>query len=241
MIAAVALRKENSAEQPEPLQSRSEVLARYRHLREIGKRHHSDVLKFLTPDAILRGARRLGLARGRTFILDSMDELTLAFDMAIYTGPADRSRAIDRYARSAKLVPGSDEDLMLAAMCDARCAIVVVERQHPSAGLIVRDMFRNTDLWLVDEGLEMSMPEGCMIATRYYVPVQFAMTAGVIVPVDPDLLEDAIMLAPHLLRKSQLEAIDDRRFAEAIYRTALADGVMEKVTYLDPDSPADAE
>jgi hypothetical protein len=37
------------------------VLARYRHLREISKRHHSEILKFLSKDTILHHARRLGL------------------------------------------------------------------------------------------------------------------------------------------------------------------------------------
>ena len=39
---------------------------------------------------------------------------------------------------------------MLEAMCNARFAIVVVRRRHPSAGLIVTDLFRNIDLWLMD-------------------------------------------------------------------------------------------
>jgi len=87
-----------------------------------------------------------------------MDELTLAFDLAVHTAPAGRSRAIDRYARSTRFASGSDEALMLQAMCNARFAIVVVRRRHPSAGLIVTDLFRKVDLWLMDEGLELSLP-----------------------------------------------------------------------------------
>lgn len=99
MVAAVALLTEGNVEPQVP--SRGEVLARYRHLREISKRHHSDALKLLSRDAILHQARRLGLADGKVLILDSMDELTLAFDLAIHTAPArpfrgDRSiRQID--------------------------------------------------------------------------------------------------------------------------------------------------
>jgi hypothetical protein len=75
MIAAVALRKENAFERQAPPPSRGEVLARYRHLREISKQHHSKVMDFLSKDAILHHARRLGLADGKMLILDSMDEL----------------------------------------------------------------------------------------------------------------------------------------------------------------------
>ena len=241
MTGTVALRRESSIEQAEPLPSRGEVLEHYRRLREISKRLHPDVLKLLSKDALLQSGRRLGMAQGRTFILDSMDDLTLAFDMAIYTSPSGRSRAIDRYARSANLAPGSEWKLMLDAMRNARFAILIVERQHPSAGLIVRDTFRQTSLWLVDAGLETSMTKGCVFATRYFVPAQFAMTAGVVVPVDLYLLEDAIALVPHLLRKPQVEAIDSRHFAEAVYRVAITDGVMEGVIMQDTGSPADAE
>jgi hypothetical protein len=40
------------------------------------------------------------------------------------------------------------------------------------------------------------------------------------------------------MRMPQVEALEDRRFAEAVYRAAIEDGVMEKVSYQDP--PGDA-
>ena len=63
----------------------------YRHMREISKRHHSNVMDFLSKDAIMHHARRLGLADGKTLVLDSMDELTPAFDLAIHTAAPGRS------------------------------------------------------------------------------------------------------------------------------------------------------
>ena len=237
MVAAVALRTEDNTELRLP--SRGEVLARYRHLREISKRHHSDALKLLSRDAILHHARRLGLADGKVLILDSVDELTLAFDLAIHTAPAGRSRLIDRYARSTRFASGSDEALMLEAMCNARFVIVVVRRRHPSAGLIVTDLFRKIDLWLMDEGLEVSLPVGTVFATRYFAPDRFVVTAGVGMPVDLDLLTSAIESVPQLLRKPRAAAIDDRRFAEAIYRAAIAAGIMENMTYQDPVGSGD--
>jgi hypothetical protein len=219
--------------------SRDEALTRYRRLRQIGKQHHTDVMNFLPRDAILQQGRRLGLASGRTFLLDSMDELTLAVDLAIYSAPAGRSRAIDRYARSARFPEGSDEAVMLEAKRGARFAIMVVQDRHPVAGLLVTDSVRGTELWLMDEGLEQSMSEGDMFATRYYQPAEFAMTAGVIIPMDLTLLEAAILSLPQLGDISLVELLDDRRFAEALYRAALADGLMEKVAYRDPTPPDD--
>lgn len=136
-------------------------------------------------------------------------------------------------ARAALLAPVTDESLVLEAMRRARFSIITIERRHPVAGLLVKDLFRGVEVWVVDEGLESSLPDGAALATRLYTPEGFAVTAGVLVPLDLELMEDAIADTPQLLRKSYEEAIDDRRFAEAIYRAALASGLMEQLGYQD--------
>jgi len=139
-MVAVALRKQSTFEHP--AQNREAVLARYHRLREISRMHHTKALDFLSKDAILHQARRLGLAVGRTLCCDNMEELTLAFDLAIHTAPVGRSRAIDRYAGSVQFAAGADEALVLEAMRHARFAVVAVERRHPSVGLVVTELFR---------------------------------------------------------------------------------------------------
>jgi hypothetical protein len=68
---ALALREESAVAKPAALLSRAEVLTRYRHFREISKQHHYAALDFLSKDAIISQARRLGLAQGKTLVLDS--------------------------------------------------------------------------------------------------------------------------------------------------------------------------
>jgi hypothetical protein len=79
--------------------------------------------------------------------------------------------------------------------------------------------------------LETSLPVETVFATRYFGPERFVMTSGAGVPFDNDLLEEVVDSTPLLLRKPPVEAIDDRRFAEAVYRAAIAHGVMEGGTY----------
>jgi hypothetical protein len=240
MATALALRDTTSVENRARPLTRAEVLARYRALREISKDHHSKILKLVSRDAILRQARRLGLTYGETLVLDDMDELNYVFDLAIHTATADRPRAIDRYARSARLAPGSDELVMLDAMREARFAVLAIERRHEIAGLIATDVFRQREVWLLDIGLESSFFEQSLIATRLFTPEVFSMTAGVLVPFEEDMLLDlAADLPARLGRMPIASLIDDRRFAEVIYRVALANGVMEHMTYLDlPDDIA---
>ena len=118
-------------------------------------------------------------------------------------------------------------------MRNARFSIISSVRRHADAGLIVKDLFRGSECWLVDEGLESTLPEEAVLATRMFTLEGFAMTAGVLVPLDTELIEYAIADTPQLLRKGPEEAINDRRFAEAIYRAAVLSGVMEQVTYQD--------
>jgi len=80
--------------------TRDQVLQRYRHLRAISTGYHSGALKFLSRQALLEHAKRLGLAAGGMLVAESEAEMTLVFDLALYTAQERRSRALDRYARA---------------------------------------------------------------------------------------------------------------------------------------------
>ncbi|WP_271527780.1 hypothetical protein [Bradyrhizobium sp. CCBAU 25338] len=217
--------------------TRKDILARYLHLREISKKVHEEVLKYISTDALLNHARRLGLAQGKTLLLEDMDEMYYVYDLAIYTAPADRSRAIDRYAKSARFEAQSDEAVMLDAMRRSQFAILMIEQRHDEVGLIATDIVRNSKVWLLDVGLESSMDDGELIATRLLTPGTFSMTAGVMVPFEIEMLDPVCRLLPQHLGNSRLSRIvDDRRFAEAVYKVALAGSVMDRMGYLDiPD------
>jgi hypothetical protein len=237
MARAAAVREHNALTNDNAPLDRDALLARYRQLREISIRHHRQILESISTDALLHQASRLGLARGKTLLLEEMEDMSYACDLAIHTAPAGRSRAIDRYARSAGFAGGSDEALVLEAMRAARFSILVIERRHETAGLVAIDLFRRNAIWLVDVGLESSMPDGGLIATRLFTPEGFSMAAGAGVQFDDGLIEDICALLPrHLRQRKPAAAIEDRRFAESIYRMALADASMDRLTYRElPD------
>jgi hypothetical protein len=214
---------------------RDAVLARYRRYRALSREHNNRMVAALSADTLLKQARRLGLASGRTLVAEDIDELFLAFDLAIHTAPPDRTRVIDRYARSAKPDPGSDDERVIEAMRRARFTLVRVERRHETAGLIVHDMSRAADLWLMDEQLQVSANGKTMLATRLFDFDDFHITAGVIVPVDGDLLRAVLLHVPFLASRPGPLVVTDRRFAEAVYRVALEDGIMSGVGYRDVD------
>ena len=211
--------------------TRTEILTRYRRLRRIGKELHQAVLDVIAPNVVLDWAKRLGLARGRTVLLESEQEMTLAEDLAIYLARPGRSHPLDRYARAARLPPGSDEAIVLEAMRQARFSLWRVERRHETMGLVLRDLLRGEDTWLVDEALERSARPGLAMAARLLTPEAFAMTARIVVPVTPDLMEEAFTRAPALRRVQGDALARDPHFAIGIYRAAVATGAMEAVRF----------
>ena len=154
----------------------------------ISKEHHHDVLDIIAPDVLLDWAKRLGLTEGRKVLLENEHEMTLAEDLATYVPRPGRSHPLDRYARAAQFPSGSDEAIVLEAMRHARFSVWRVERRHETAGLILRDVLRGEEMWLVDETMEKNPPLGVAMAGRLLRPEGFAMTARIVVPVGPDLL-----------------------------------------------------
>ena len=211
--------------------TRRDVLGRYRHLRSISKHHHDTILKFLAQPTILEHARHLGMRDGQTVAADSEEELTLVLDLAIHTAREGRSRAIDRYAKAVGLPSNSDDGLVLEAMCRARFSLWRIARRHDICGLVVDDLIRQAENWLVDEGLEKSGADGMCFASRVYEPDQFAMTSSVIVPVDRQMLEEVLADGRACRRSDPERVADDPRFATAIYRAALEAGLMENVVF----------
>jgi hypothetical protein len=213
------------------LMKRRDVLRRYRNLRAICTRHHTAAVKFLAQSAIMESARRLGLTAGQALITDSTEELTLVFDLAIYTAKQGRTRAIDRYAKAAQLPAGSDEMQMLEAMRRARFSIWRIERRHDTFGLVVADQLRQAETWLVDEGLAATARHGMCFAGRLCEVGQFAVTNGVMVPVHGPMIEQVLTDNLASCRVGQPQVGDEPRFAAAIYRAALDDGIMHRVAF----------
>ena len=209
--------------------TRDEILQRYRHLRLISIGHHSGAMAFVSKHAVLEHAKRLGLATGGMLVAESEAEMTLVFDLALYTAKERRSRALDRYARATPLPPGSDAACMLEAMRHARFSVWRIKQRHEAAGLIITDVLREAEVWLVDEQLEASAPEDLSFAGRICEPDRFAMSCGVVVPIYRELIEEVALDMLAWRRGDPEHVAQDPHFAIAIYRAAIDSGIMSNV------------
>jgi len=209
--------------------TRREILTRYRHLRQISKEQHQAVLDVIGLNAVLTWAKRLGLAQGRTLLLESELDLLLAEDLAIYLARPGRSHPLDRYARTARLAPGSDQAILLETMRQAQFSLWRLERRHEITGLILRDLLRGGEAWLLDETLTKTARPGLEFAARLLQPAAFAMTARIIVPLIPGVMEQVFARTPALRRVPDDALTRDPQFAIGIYQAAVATGAMNAV------------
>jgi hypothetical protein len=211
--------------------TREEILGHYRRDRAISVEIQTGALSQISRSAVLRQAKRLGLSDGQVLSVSHEDELTLVFDLLLYTIPSGgRSRGIDRYARVHRPVPGSDKGRVLSALQGSHFSLFQVKERHSTVGLIMTDLLREGEIWLVDESLEASAQVGAVLGTRLARPETFAITCGVLVAVDPETLSELASLIDDA-DAVPAELADDPRFAESLYKLALQLDLTEYVSY----------
>jgi hypothetical protein len=205
---------------------REEILHRYRELRLQSIEIHTQAAKHLSQNALFEAGRALGVLQGKTFIFDSEEEMTLLSDYAIHALRKGTTRAIDRCRRTMK-GPAAP---LLEAMRHSRFSLWEVERRHDVAGLILEDVVRGDEVWLIDESFEESGTPGMVVAARLCRPDDFWMSLGAVVTMDELVIER--MVYPKRLAVTPLDqALDDQRFVGMIYRAAIEQGVMDSVAY----------
>lgn len=210
------------------------ALKRYRTLRLVANAHNNAGLKLVCAKTLMENARAIGLAHRNVMTLESEDELTMVYDLCLHTARPGRSRAIDRFARAASFVAASDEAIVLAAMRQARFSIWQVMEYHHEGGLVVRDRLRGGDAWLMDEAMTASCGPDFQFAGRLFMPHDFAMSSGVLVPFDAKLaaaLED--YMTAGLSAMTLPEMAGDYRFAQGLYRAAVATNAMAGVAFAE--------
>jgi hypothetical protein len=212
--------------------SRADILGRYRRYRDLRKDIQTAALENIPHSSFLAHAKRIGLSDGKFLFTDDTVELSLAFDLAVYTAGAGRTRAIDRCARRRLPVAKSDEALVLRALQASRFSIFRTIGTCQPAGVLLEDLMRGGAIPLLDEGLEQSAQPGAVFAMRVAPIEEFLITCGAIVPIGPEMMEECIDVPIGAASKAELAALaDHRRFAASIYELAIELGLMNFVAY----------
>jgi hypothetical protein len=219
--------------------SHADLLPRYKHLREVGRTLAHALMKSLPEDALPEAGRKLGILRGKTFVLDTEDEMAVLMDYAIHDVRRQGLNAVERYLAETPPPPDSEEMRFLQSLREARYAILLVEAAEPGVGVQARDLIRNDTFFVMDVGFGTCAEPGFVLATRMHVLDNFAMTTGAGLPVGivPDderenwlgrwpnlnLGDDGAPLSP--------DKVSDRN--AAIIRSCLEKGAASHIAYED--------
>jgi hypothetical protein len=212
--------------------SRAAILSRYRRYRDLRMGIQTAALESIPHSSFLAYAKRVGLSDGKVLFTDDAVELSLAFDLAVYTASPGRTRAIDRCARRRLPASNPDEALVMKALQASRFSIFRVIGRCEPAGVFLEDLMRTGTIPLLDEGLEKSAKPGDVFAMRVAPIEEFVVTCGAVVPIDHATMQECIALLINAASKAELAALaDDRRFAASIYELAIELGLMSVVAY----------
>ena len=217
---------------PKVTASRQATLERYRHLRAINKNHHSEIMRHLPKKSFLTWGKRLGLIKGKkTLIASSFSEVHLINDLSIYSTRMSNTTAVERHRDRTIFQEESDEEVVLNAMCHSRFAFIRVERRHSVAGLIVSELFREEEIWLMDEGFEETVPVGYVFASRLFKPDKFYMTTGVAIPLNNDVIVEIAEAFPNMCTNTITNRRKNFRLIEAVYKTGIKRGAMDTIRF----------
>jgi hypothetical protein len=212
--------------------SRAGILSRYRRYSAIRKDVQSAALESVAASRLLAHAKRIGLSDGKVLFADDDVELSLVFDLAVYTSEPGRTRAIDRCARKRAPVAGPDEALVLGGLQASRFSIFGIVGTCEPAGVLLKDLLRGGELVLMDEGMEQSAKPGDVFAIRIAPIEDFVISSGAIVPLDAEAFDEIIDVLTDGEPDAELASLaDDRRFAASLYELAIELGMMDRIAY----------
>jgi hypothetical protein len=170
-------------------------------------------------EKVLEQMKRLGLSMDAEMGQVSDEELAYAFDLAIYTAPPGRSRAIDRVARQHARLPGEGA-LVLNALTHSWLSIFRVLDRHPEEGLIAEDALLGGEVWLVDQNIAETAPPGTIFASRIGRVWGFCISCGVVATLD----ENRLAGVRSVLERGGVaaeELVADTRFATMMWQDGL--------------------
>lgn len=149
-----------------------ELAAEYKRLWPLMPKLHTTIAKLADKHAIKACAKRLrmytrkGTKLGITFESEYETELFQDYLLYMYR---PRGFTLVRQMRNRKPYPtGSDEQVLLEGMNQARFSVFWVKELHPAGGMVVLDVITGDELFVLDQSLPQQEVVGLLAAFRIF-------------------------------------------------------------------------
>ncbi len=213
--------------------NRSEIVSRYKRLRAAAFDLNNRLVTRLSKEAMLEGARKLGMLRRGTLVFDSEDQSAVLMDYCLYDVRFKGRNVIEEYLIESPPDSESDEMTCLRAKQHTIYSLFVVESVERGFGVRLRDLRSNEVHLVVDMGLGSSARPGLVLASRLLFYDDLATTGGAALPIG--------VLAPDQLpriSKKLMVGIGPQSAAyfdpAPLIRSCLNEGASSHVAYRDP-------
>lgn len=179
------------------LQTVDEVIEHYRRLRPQLTRLQDAILHRVSREDIMASGQRLGLVHEGILMFDGEDDTAVLMDHILYADPRARRRHLEAHARAHAGELSDEERALLAAMAEARYALMRCESAIPRAGLQVTDLLRGDSFLLADKMAAQTGSPGAVLAAHVVTIDGVHMQTGASLPVpDRASLEAVIAVVP---------------------------------------------
>lgn len=159
-------------------------------------------------------AKQLGLWDGKGPAAPNEFAATLLADLCVYAPWGNHPCGIERYAGVVRPDPASDEARILDALLAARISLFRIAEPDPRGGILLQELGKEAPVWLMDETLPQRIRPGAPFAARIAEADAFAMTTGIALPLDKEML-DAVKPA------DPTQPMPAAEFAARLYRAVL--------------------
>nr|WP_321466388.1 hypothetical protein [uncultured Desulfobulbus sp.] len=149
-----------------------ELAAEYNRLWQLMPKLHRSIAKMADKDTLKACAKRLGIytknGRKLGMSFENEYETELFQDYMIYMY-RPRGFSLVRKMRNRNPYPeGSDEQMLLEGMHQARFSLFWVKELHPTGGMVVLDVITGEELFVLDQSLPQQEVVGLLAAFRIF-------------------------------------------------------------------------
>jgi hypothetical protein len=179
--------------------TRDEALMLYRPIRAAIRRILSAAVPVCNQADLTRAAKQLGLwAEGKIFLPEGDKAAEMLSDIALFEANQRGRRAFDHFlSDKARQFDATDFELA-QRMGKAFFSLFHCTARHGTAGIWIDDLLDgNRSLWLMDEGMEASVPTRETFGMRLFDAGEFHVGLGIVVPADEETTQFSVQSKTH--------------------------------------------